>query len=408
MRSEVIAILRRAARKLLLTRSAESAAAAGTAGALAAAAIIMAVTVAQSSQAIALAICALPVAAGLALALSRRLTPALGLDRPCAIWIALVALAAGGGGAAIIISGRCDLLPRTMTAAALTAVAIVGGWLARMVRGVSLEDAAEFLDGRATLNERLATAVYLTQDHPRTGAMARAVFSQALAALHDRRPHKAPMWRRTRAAAAALVLAVLVCAAVALLPGRGGPDVRELAVALGQMSPRQRARIAEALLRAARSADPRLAEALAGAAKLIQVEDADAVAKTIRKLREQGFSLVTVIPAELLVAAGLGGGGGDTAKQAGLRPANGVARHTDDGNIAPAPASDPNARRVLVYDPNYDTPATSALSRPPADALVPYDTAWSAARDRAARALARGNVPARYRPIVRAFFLDKQ
>jgi len=408
VRSEVIAILRRAARKLLLTRGAESAAAAGTAGALAAAAIIMAVTVAQSSQAVALAICALPVAAGLALALSRRLTPALGLDRPCAIWIALVVLAAGGGGAAIIISGRCDLLPRTMTAAALTAVAIVGGWLVRMVRGVSLEDAAEFLDGRATLNERLATAVYLTQDHPRTGVMARAVFSQALAALHDRRPHKAPMWRKTRAAAAALVLAVLVCAAVALLPGRGGPNARELAVALGQMSPRQRARIAEALLRAAGSADPRLAETLASAAKLVEAHDPETLAKTIRKLKEQNFSFVTVIPSDLLIAMGLGGSGDDTGKSADLRRSNGVTPRPRDGNTVSPAAADPDARRVLVYDPNYDAPTTSGLSPPPADALVPYDTAWSAARDRAARALARGNVPTRYRPIVRAFFLDKQ
>ena len=421
MRREVTAILRRAATKLLLTRTAESAGAGGTGGGLAAAALVLALTFARSRPVLALLICLLPVAGGLGLALSRRLRRILAPDLYNTVWIASVSVAAGAAGAAMILTGAHAHVPGGPLAAAVLAGSALGGGLIRLVRGVSLQEAAEFLDARASLNERLATAAELAASPRAAGPVTEAVYEQALTVLRDRRPHRDPMWRRTRAAAAALLMAVLLCATVALLPGpRGaGPEPEQLARAMQEMSPEQRRRIAEALRAAARSADPRLAAELGRAAKLVHTDDPEQLAELIRNLRREGFRPVSVIPGDILAAAGFspdGAGGGTNSGG----PAK-TSRDTDHAAVNGGPEAQPDSGTtgtegpaVRVFHPLYGRSAAAATepatgaSPPPERMFVDYTTAWSAARDRAADALARGEVPARYRRIVRSFFLDEQ
>jgi hypothetical protein len=147
-----------------------------------------------------------------------------------------------------------------------------------------------------------------------------------------------------------------------------------------------------------------LAEALAAAAVAVEARDAEELAKIIAALRRAGYEPTAVLPGPLLAAMAAG--------QSHERPTAATGRAGDDagdGQIPPVTSTgptDPNdPTSVAVYDPLYTARGgNTSDGHTAAGAHVPLDAAWAAARDRAARSLADGDIPSQYRQLVQDFF----
>ena len=410
MREELSTILRGAARKLLVTRSLEAAGVAGVGGGLAAAALLVAWLLAPISPAAAVGACALPIVLGAAVLHQERLRRVFALRAPQAGGLAVLGLAAGIFGGGAIVTGAWRGAGPAVGAIVLLAGAAAGGAILRLVRGVSVHEAAEFLDARAGLDERLGTAVERALDDPH-GPLDEAVCAQALEILRRQRPQRRPMWRRTRATGAALLLMVLSCATLVLLGarGQGPPPVgsAELARALQGLSPEQRARVADSFRRAAASAEDAVAADLLRTATVVRLAGRRELERVLEKLRQAGLRPVSIVPRDLLLAAGIDPAAGGSGDEAGRKSSGGGRSQPPPRHRGPGAADPPKSSRVAVYHPGEDVPE-SATPSAGGGHWVPFAGAWATARVRAADALARGEVPARYRRIVRAFFAPEE
>lgn len=150
-----------------------------------------------------------------------------------------------------------------------------------------------------------------------------------------------------------------------------------------------------------------MAEALLRAAEAVEGQDAERFRASLAELERQAATLPPEVARALLAAArqaaGSGGGTGGLAEEG-----NGGRATTRN---ASGTAGKGSAATVRVYHPAGPGAAARHVgpsSRPVASAkdFVPYDRAWSDARDRAAAALVKGRVPPQYRLIVRDFFLE--
>jgi len=349
MREDVRAMLRRLARRMLLVRSVEAAAAGGVIGGL----------------------------AGMVLLVAGLVWPAI----PAVAYWPLVLIPAG---------------------------AVVGMVLAA-VRGIGGRRAAMFLDARYALKERLATAAELaTASRQDQKSAAECVYRQAIAAVAETVPARPNFWTRTRRTPAALVLVTLLCCVLAILADarRPGPpdEAGAILTALDGASAGRRAEVARAFSAAAeKTDDASAAESLMAMAGAIRIDDEAELRRLIRKLRDAGIELREVLPAGVQRQVGLAGGGPRAAVQP--RPA--------EAGRKVSPAVEPAATdSVSVYNPAYAKTArpAGAPAGPRPDDIpltVTLNDAWTAARARARRSLADDSIPAEYRPIVRAFFLEK-
>ncbi len=419
MRDEIETILTRAARRLLWTRAVESSAVGGAVAALSAAWLELAWTVAEVHPTVAALLCLAPVAIGATAVAFRRAAGLLGVDRPLALLLAAVSILLGAAGFACVAGGLCILVSKW----AILFVAVFAGAGAGVVRvlwrGVSRREAAVFLDVRGRLRERLGTAVELSDSPQADSPRARCVYTQALAAIGERRPERLPVWNRTRATAGALALTVGLCVTLAFVPtlkreqSRLTPEA--VASALDTLPPAQLEQLVRALRKAAREAegDPQRARSLFRAAEAVNVRNSERFEQLLRELEKQGVLLASLIPEDVQQAAGLAepddrlaakppatpGAGGDF-DNGGREPVdNGGA----DSNTSPLPGAVRVAASAYVGAESGDTDATE----PAGDGagLVSYEDAWRSARSRADDALGRGEVPLRYRRLVREFFL---
>lgn len=413
MSEELLSILRSCRRKLLASRSAESAAITVTASAVFAAVVELAWASAHWRTWAGLLLCAgaavgAPALACLALRQKGRrvLSPA---------WPAVasgVALAALGAWA--IEAGWFLYLPKAAVAGVGVVLGAVLGAGGALARGVTLRQAAAWLDAKGGLRERLSTAAeWLTSETPAPDS-ARAVYAQALKAVQDRRPQEAPLWSRTPAVLAALGLALAACLAAAMLPdfgsGAAAGDIHQFSQSVAAMTPAQRAELADAFRRAAERAanDPAVAEQLRQAALTVEVKDAAELERLLKKLQEAGYVPLGPVPAPLLAAAGLTPKATPTTGES-----QGVTKTPEPiPSTRTANVSDSNAASggyVRVYDPLYrptavapaaDGNSATVSSRP----MAPFSEAWARARARASAAAAGGTVPPAYRRLVRDFF----
>lgn len=407
MYEAVSPILTRAARRLLRTRALEAAAVLGAASGFAASALMLAWIVAPSHRLAAIAICTAPLVAGAILLALPAVPAAMHLSTRTARLTAALWAVLATGAAALVISGRYEQIGRQTFAAIALVLGAAAGAAAVLVRGVSIRRAAVYLDERADLSERAATAVELAESPDREKPSSMAVFAQASAALRDLRAQELSMWRRTRATPAALALSVMLCATLALIPAGRGERVGAAAAALERLSHAERRELSRAFEKASRrSGDSPIADELARAATAIEVADADALAEAIEALRKAGFEMARVDAKGLL--SGVGAGDSRTGAQAGrdgpsaaTAPIAGV----PDGHDLPG---------VRVWDPKYaevlpDGAPPSAMGAPAgAGGFLTFDAAWSAARERAARAADEGTIPPRYRQLVRDFFATQE
>ena len=294
--------------------------------------------------------------------------------------------------------------------------------------------AAMLLDARADLAERLATAAEMAEagaDDP----AARCVYAQAMDAAGRARTNRVSLWRRTPATPASLGLAVGVCVVLGFLPARAadlseaGEVLGDVAAALETLSPAEATEVAGGLRILARQAAGKaeLSEALAraaGATERGRIETLRAaVAELQRALAGADDETRRQILNGIVAAVGSGkrpGGLARRARGAGGEAASNGLRPSPDAGERPAAAGG----RVGVYDPLYadvlrktrarprptgDGPAQPrAIDTHPGANEVRLADAWRRARGRASAALAGGQIPAEYRPIVRRFFATEQ
>jgi len=399
MPRNVLDILRRTARRMTAARTVETAAVCIVAAGLWAAVLQVAWAIAWTRPILAAGLCAVPLLGTMLLCGWRRLHEGLRLDATARAALSAVGLPAAIGGYLSIRQGWYLVAPLAAVPAALLAGAAVLGALLRIIGGTSLQQAAAFLDERGQLDERMITALELTKATPQPPA-ARTVYDQALAALRQREGGIRIAWRRGPRTTAAVVLAVLLCTALAPLPVTGPAKttaaLKEAADNLPQMTAEQREQLAASLRAAAAQMpqDPTVQQATLAAARAVNLNDPEALrqaAEALRGVLEGHWRLVAGRPARALLAAA---GGSTPAEAAGgeRRVERPVSR----------PAETTGAERVSVWQPVPATAGdpTGQLVAAPVD----YDAAWASARDRAAGALRTGRVRPEYRPIVRAFF----
>lgn len=409
MREQVQAILDAAGAKLRRERIAEGATVAATAAALSAAAIQAAWFVAWKHPWFASAVCVVPLAIGAVLLVNSKVRQVLDLDRVLARAVGLACILLAAGAMWSFVSGQFrDYDPYLITLAAL-AIGLPLGAVAAWVAGPTSREAAILLDAKCQLRERLSTAGELLQREEQ-GPFVDALFAQVVDLARQKELARVPMWRRTRATAGALGLAVLLCLAMNLLPLPRPPTDQQLAQSLVKnvesLTPQQRADLIKALAdAAAKSADPKVQENLQAARAAVEQADAAALQKAMELLVAGKVEIKTIVPPSL----------GGTGMEAGI----GADQHANAGGVTPTPAPTPTPSvtpteipsgpimvRVLVPHYNVTTAATGSATVAPSSPsdMVPWNTAWDAARARAEADLSRGSIPPEYRQLVRDYF----
>ena len=411
-REQVLATLEVAARRLRLTRAAEAAAVGAAAGGFCAAAMLAGWRLAGVSRAGGAAFCAAAALGAAGVLLSRRCRRRL--DLPGGLAAALAALCGAAllaGAVAAAVGVRPSAAPLALLLVPACALAAPGHVLAA---GVTPRQAGIYHDLRLGLKERLGTAAELAA-RADDGPFAREVYHQALLALRAEHPERSSVWRRTRATAGALALALVLAGVAAALPARR--DVGELAAVRGlaqraeRLSPQQRADLVAALQRLAEQVErnPALREALRAAAAAARdnspAELQQQLDEAADALAAEQQAAAARIAGQILAAAGLTDGNAGGGARA--RPAPRTTPTGGDANATSAGAR-PLAARTVVWEPHVQPraapgqPAPATRSGPAGP--VAFADAWTAAQDRAASALAAGAVPGEYRPVVRRFF----
>ncbi len=283
-------------------------------------------------------------------------------------------------------------------------VAAIVGPVTPLVHGVSVRQAAVWLDGQLRAGDRIATAAEALSSGEPVGEETALIAAQAQKILASRKPAAGDYWKRTRRTAALAGLAVGVC----LLAGAmGGVSTRDefsvrLADAAVELDETQRRRIARAMRTAARSADATKAELLREAAVvMVDASDRDRLAKLLQELRRRGYDVRRDVPQGVMEElARRAGGGGD---QAGGRGEDGSGGEiSQDANQADGPArwvfsATPGTERQADPDPDQGERAM----RPE---TLPWEKAWQRARQRASDALAGGRLPLRYRELIERYY----
>jgi len=439
-RVAVLAVLRGAARRLLLVRAAEAAAVGAVAAGLAVTAAQAGLLAGRVHPALGAAIALLPILAGAAVLRWPALRRAAQFDRREAWTVAATACGVAVIGALAVLAGRAVPQGRLLLPVVLVPLGALVAAAGAALRGVTLAQAALYHDIRFGLAERLTTAAELAAapacgvQGPGRGSdggpdvqVARWVFGQAVAAAERAELPRRGLWRRTRATAGAIVLAASLCTVLALISPPGSArasadsfdDIRDR---VRMLNPKEKRQLVEALQRLAEQVarDPalrlRLLAAAAAAAKDQQLDSR--LAELQNAVADADDAQAAAIARAILRAVGLPagpdeGGGGPGGASAAQLAGNGKA-------VPPAPTIDPNTldanapekplpARTLVYSPAYAAVAdANAPAAPPGAAPVPqfvsFDDAWSQARARAAESLRANTIPPEYRDIVRRFF----
>ena len=286
----------------------------------------------------------------------------------------------------------------------ILAAGLLAGVIVAIIKGVSLRQAARYVDNHASLDERLTTVVELAAAGDSSPA-AQCVYAQASEAARSAEASTVNLWVRGRVTASGAMLAVLLCGTLAMLPQRRGADERILD-GLGGMSPEAVKALAEEFARAARAADAN-APLLARGAEAIRQKDARALAEILADLERRGVRLVKIVRPDVLALATAGGSDANGSGETG--PAVSSSKHPRRYAGGPVHVWDPlydklnSARRSTTQRAGVEDPSP-VVSYP----VVSYNDAWSAARLRAAGALRTSSIPPEYRRMVRDFFIDRQ
>jgi hypothetical protein len=289
-----------------------------------------------------------------------------------------------------------SLPPLWFFSAVLLPCGALVGVLAALLRGVGVREAAVFVDLRYGLQERLATAAELSAGG-RDDPAARCVFEQALAGVGSLQG-RVRFRTRTRRTPAALLLGAMLCAALLLLPQRRANDeTAQLARQVAALRADQRRALAQALREEATRREIGEEKSLQDAAAVIELSDERELRRVLAALKKRGVHLREIAPPALREKLGFPVEG--TADQGSAR----VQRQEPGPGEAFAFPGETTAGGEGVYHPAYADIVPPGEESAGFVATTPAE-AWRMAQDRAALALHHGDVPAEYRPIVRAFF----
>ena len=437
MRNELLGVLKKAARKLLVRRMLESAAVVGATCGFCAAGVVLIWWLASVTHAGTAALAAVLVVLGMAMRVHPRAGRILGLSTGAAPRVGVLCTLVGVAGAVAWLGVRGlrvepAWLPPELRAVLIPVIVpgalLLGGLLVGAVmplrRGVSPLRAAVYLDVHGKTAERLSTAAEAALAPEADGdARSDALYAQAMDVLTSQRPQKMSVWRRTRKTPAALLLAVALCVVLGLLPESsrtGAPQLSDVPAAVAAMSPERAEELTHAFRRIARERESQgeLSKSLHEAADAVGKGNQEmlrrALASVEGELAKASWRRRYAMMTAILDATGLLGDEGA-----------GEPRQADGQDAFPRGRAAPVQRRadaeelVPVYDPQYAKELRSKRAGPaPApgkrreDAAarllrqdgVPLDQAWRRARRRADEKLNRGEVPPAYRQIVRDFF----
>ncbi len=420
-------------RRLVIVRAVEAGAVGGTAGALSAAAMMGGWTLAGKFALAAALLCALPLAAGMVLAITRRLRSGLHSDR-LTQWFVIILLAVCGlAGLLCVLTGAYVNLSKNW----LFLIFPAGAFLAftvTLIRPAALRDVAVLVDRRADLRERLSTALELVQSDERS-SFAQAVHAQALAAADKRDFRRVGFWTAARATGGALGLAVVAAVLMLAVEPLESPSAaqqrhwRSISSQAGEKILKQLAAVKaqtaddsaiaeqihrlEKLAVALHAAEPGEAKRWRG--KVVELDEiTEALREVVRSGRVDASTAERIgrlIDAIERVAAGIaeGMGGGEYARAGRGWRGRGVRNHVSrpGTNVAANTAATAPYAPLTVYNP-LRTPPTATAATDTATAgrnvQIPYDQAWADARRRAVEAMDKGAVPAEYRRLVRDFF----
>jgi len=415
MRKKLLGLLRSAAGRLLVRRMLESSAVMAVAGGLTAAAVEVGWWLASLSRLGGAVACGPAIVLGVWLWTRPALRRAMRLDVGQGAVAGGVCIFGASAGAIGALVGWADVVSLWVVPAGLLCAGAIVGALLAVVRGVSVLQAAVYLDVHGRMDERLATAAEAAI-RGEDGPLAERLYAQAVDALGATRPRSVPPWKRTRATLGALALAVLLCVAVGVLPSpvverRPGPtSLDDLPDALADMPESELHLVVRTLQgQAGRSGLPAgLAAALRESARAVESENArrvrKAMARLVKALEAGEPEAMRKIEEAILAAAG----GGDTFRDwPATAPSNG-------GGIGQplTGVGKTGGAAVRVYHPEYAAallrmhvgPQTGSVAPVAQGNRVSMGLVWRQAHNDAAAALAAGRVPAEYRPIVRKFF----
>jgi hypothetical protein len=290
----------------------------------------------------------------------------------------------------------------------------LAGSVAALLRGVSPQQAAAFLDSRGGLEERVTTAVEVARSDRSDTPLAWALCSQAVEAVSGTDARRLSPWRIGPRGAWTCALAISLAVVAAFLPGVWPEEGESLrSPGLSALVPRLSQGAAPGLsvelrdLAASAEQPSELREAAADAAEAIE---SGAEVRWKKALARMDASLPLLDEAERSrVLAGL------LAAAEGLTDAREAEAESPESSAASQPELLRQMRRVRVYDPLYreargpETPSLGADDRSSqgAQADVPLEDAWARARERAGGAV-RVPAPPEYGVILRRYFGTEQ
>ncbi|MBI5723353.1 MAG: hypothetical protein HZA50_05300 [Planctomycetes bacterium] len=404
---EIERIVGQVARRMLLTRAAETGAVCATAGAIAGAALVAALSIGRVLPGWAAAICLAPIVCGMVV-FSAACRRAMRLSRKQAAAVFIVLAGLGLVCAAAVWSGVFAAIPRWAGFALCLAVGALAGAVVELVGGTKPLASAIEVDLRAGLKEKFATAAELALAGGQPDAIQACVFDQAADAAQKAGLEQMGLWHRTRATIAAIVLSCCLAAALGLMPVIGlvdaGDQSGRTARALLNLPDGDVNKAINALTDRARQTDGQASQAFQAAAKVLNARDERQLADMIAKLEKMGYKLAAVMPPDirqqLANQTGGGGGSGQTVKPTATIPATGQTIKPPPlaaaDSFVPVPA---DSIRTDTADPAAQTGSPRRV--PP---FVNFPDAWSDARRRAANLLSAGKIPPEYRQLVRDFF----
>jgi len=431
---ELTAILRRAARKLLLARLLENGAVAATAAGLYASPAAVAWALAEPYRSWTILACLLPVVAGGCVMAFPSLQRLLRLSQGERWLVGGIGLAVGVVAGSLVVSGWQQRAGAMRLAPIVLLAGGAAGAAVAVARGASVQEAAILLDVRCDLGERLSTAAELALAGRSDAPLAPVVLGQALWAIKGVPWGLRQFWRRGRATAGAMGLSAVLCLTLAALSsGRSvNPPLQALVQSYETLPAVDRQKLAEDLRRAAKLAqeNPALARRLLAAAGAAASDQAVEFKENLTEVEKSILSGVKLPPAaaEILRRAGEqfahSGPEGQAAADSNALLAGPGAGAALDANRAGQPVFpggeggfDKTPAVVRVFDPEY---AKVLAGNPQAGAVLPGgsspdagkgyvfgNAAWAAAKDKASQAISAGNIPPQYRQLVRDYFLSQ-
>lgn len=436
---EIIAILRRFHRRIAFYRAVESAATVLTASAVVAFTLMVAWTLAGRFAHLASIVALLPFLPAGVLTMGKSLRVKVYRARPIQ-WLTMSIFLVGAlFGLMELLTGRYADVPRISLLSIIPFAGVVG-FLIAALQPIALKDIALWIDRQADLKERLTTALEAVERGERN-SFSQAVCRQAMSSFRGKRGaiKRADYWTKTRATVGAMTLAILAAVSMLLITPLKSPlqqdnlgevsrqaseslrrnlDAIGLGDLIGNPLLREKIHRLEQITDSLRTARPVDANGLEG-----KVVELDAISDSLRKAIASGRldadtaarleRLVDAIEeAKRRIVAQIGRTG--LARGANEPPPAGRVSGITPSGIVPSRASTPaDFQPLMVYDPRYSAFARSAqpgssIGKEEHRVRIPFDRAWSAARQQAAEMISTGRIPQQYRRLIHDFFLVGQ